>query len=204
MEETEEIRKSEVREPVRIGEVVEADTRGFTAQSYRLYEAPPLGSIVRTTSPSIYAVVSEVRTEALDPGRPVIARGQEEATEDDLYRHNPQLERLLCTRFKALTIAHTEGDALLQGLPPLPPKIHAFIYTPVQEEVEAVVRSPDFLHLLANDGAPAIDEVIAACLRLASRQVADGPEFLVRAGKALAVEMSGQLPRLNAILRRLR
>ena len=203
MEGTGEVPTLEVAGPVRIGEVVEADTRGLTVQCYRLYEAPPLGSIVCAAGPSIYAVVSEVRTEALDPGRPVIARGQEEATEDDLYRHNPQLERLLCTRFNALTIAYTQGDALLQGLPPLPPKIHAFIYACVQEELEAVVRSLDFLHLLAYDSAPAADEVIAACLRLASRQVADGPEFLVRAGKALAVEMPGQLPRLNAILRRL-
>ena len=187
----------------RIGEVVEADTLGFTGQCYNLHRAPPLGSIVQTTNPSIYSVVSEIRTEALDPGRPIVARGQEEATEEDLYRNNPQLDRLLCTKFKTLTIAYAEGDTILQGLPPLPCKIHAFIYLPLKEDLEIVLSSLHFLHMLANDRSPATDEVIAACLRLASRQMTNGPGFLLQAGKTLAVELSGQLLRLNAILRRL-
>jgi hypothetical protein len=187
----------------RIGEVVEAQTQGFSAQCYRLYEAPPLGSIVRTLEPAIYAVVSEVRTEGLDPGRPVIARGEEEELEESIYQHNPQLAQLLCTRFHALTIAYDASDILVHGLPPLPPRIHAFVYPTPAAEVGKLTRSLDFLHLLVSSGAPSTDEVVAACLRLASRQVADGEEFLVRAGKALAVELTGQLPRLNAILRRL-
>lgn len=197
------IGKSERAGATRIGEVVEADTLGFTGQCYSLHRAPPLGSIVQTTNPSMYSVVSEIRTEALDPGRPIIARGQEEASEDDLYRNNPQLDRLLCTRFKAITIAYSEGDTILYGLPPLPSKIHAFIYPVSKEDLEVVLDSLHFLHLLANDRSPATDEVIAACLRLASLQITDGPGFLLRAGKVLAVELSGQLLRLNAILRRL-
>ena len=51
----------------RIGEVVGADTRRFTVQCYRLYEAPPLGTLVRTGNPSVYAVVSEVSTESRTP-----------------------------------------------------------------------------------------------------------------------------------------
>lgn len=197
------IGKSESAGATRVGEVVEADTLGFTGQCYNLHRAPPLGSIVQTTSPSMYSVVSEIRTEALDPGRPIIARGQEEASEDDLYRNNPQLDRLLCTRFKAITIAYSEGDTILYGLPPLPSKIHAFIYPASKEDLEVVLGSLHFLHLLANDRSPATDEVIAACLRIASLQITDGPGFLLRAGKVLAVELSGQLLRLNAILRRL-
>ena len=189
--------------PERIGEVVGADTRRFTVQCYRLYEAPPLGTLVRTGNPSVYAVVSEVSTESLDPGRPVIARGEGAATEEDVYRDNPQLDKLLCTRFQGQTIGYSQDDGLLTGLPPLPPRIHSFIYPCTAEEVAALTQSLSFVPLLLNSGVPSSDEVIAACLRLASRQVANGQEFLVRAGKALAVEMSGQLPRLNAILRRL-
>ena len=187
----------------RIGEVVEADTHCFTVQCYRLYKSPPLGTLVRTGEPSVYAVVYEVSTQSLDPGRPVIARGENEATEEDVYRNNPQLDRLLCTRFQGQTLGYAQDDKLMTGLPPLPPKIHSFIYRCTTEEVEALTHSLTFVSLLLNSGLPFSDEVILACLRLTSHQVAEGQEFLVRAGKALAVELSGQLPRLNAILRRL-
>ena len=189
----------------RVGEVVEATSQRFMVQCYRLYDAPPLGAVVRTGDPAIYAVVSDVSTEALDPGRPVIARGEHEASEEDLYRNNPQLERLLCTRFTALTVGYSQdgdGDAVA-GLPPLPPRIHSFIYLCPGDEVEALTGSPDFVHLLLNGAAPISDEVIVACIRLASKQAVDSQRFLVRAGQALAAEMPDQLPRLNAILRRL-
>ena len=187
----------------RVGEVVEATSQRFTVQCYRLYESPPLGSLVRTGDPAIYAVVSDVSTEALDPGRPVIARGEREASEEDLYRNNPQLERLLCTRFTGLTVGYSHDGGAVAGLPPLPPRIHSFIYLCPGDEVETLTGSLDFVHLLLKGAAPSSDEVIVACLRLASKQAVDGQGFLVRAGQALAMEMPDQLPRLNAILRRL-
>ena len=105
--------KGEVVLP-RIGEVVESASERFVAQCYQLYQSPSLGAFVRTDAApraggefepsSIYAVVCGVSTQALDPGRPVVARGEEEATEEDVYRSNPQLMRLLCTRFEALIV----------------------------------------------------------------------------------------------------
>ena len=187
----------------RVGEVVEASSQRFMVQCYRLYDAPPLGAVVRTGDPAIYAVVSDVSTEALDPGRPVIARGEREASEEDVYRNNPQLERLLCTRFTALTVGYSQDGDAVAGLPPLPPRIHSFIYLCPGDEVEALTGSPDFVHLLLSGAAASSDEVMVACLRLASKQAVDGQGFLVRAGQWLAMEMPDQLPRLNAILRRL-
>lgn len=190
-------------EPVRIGEVVEAATHRFVAQCYRLYEGPSLGALVQTASPPIYAVVYDVSTQSLDPGRPVIARGQEETTEQDLYDHNPQLSKLLTTRFQGLIVGYVDRDQRVHGLPPLPPRIHAFVYTCDSKETEGFTQSLDFLHLLVNSGISNVDEVIAVCLRTANASRQDGGKFLVQAGKALAVELTGQLPRLNAILRRL-
>ena len=206
--------------PDRIGEVIESASRQFAAQCYRLYEAPPLGAIVRTggshlpegsregtsTEPFTYAVVYDVSTQALDPGRPVIARGEEESTEADVYRSNPQLARLLCTRFEALILGHGDGDGFNHYLPPLPPRIHAFVYSCPSKEVTRFSRSLDFLPLMVNSvpgGQGVTDEVIAACLRRASSDMEDGTAFLVRAGKSLSVQLLGDLPRLNSILRRL-
>jgi len=86
--------------PERVGEVVESASHRFSAQCYRLYQSPPLGSFVRTEAPipsdgssgtedepsDIYAVVCGVSTQSIDPGRPVIARGEVEESEEDIYR----------------------------------------------------------------------------------------------------------------------
>ena len=186
----------------RVGEVVESASQSFTAQCYRLYQAPPLGTLVKTSSPEIYAVVSHVSTESLYSGRPVIARGEEEESEEAVYRSNPQLDRLLCTRFEAMMVGHDDGD-LKQALPPLPPHIHSFVYHCDANEIETFTKCTDFLRLLLTSPTPAGDEVVAACLIQASKAHTNRQGFLVQAGKALAPELANQLPRLNALLRRI-
>jgi len=186
----------------RLGEVVETSSTSFTAQCYRLYGAPPLGALVRAGD--AYAVVTHIATEGVDPGRPAVPRGEGEATEEDIYRSNPQLEKLLATRFQALVVGHAApGGTPRHYLPGAPPRIHAFVYACANEEVARFTQRLDFLHLLVASQAPGADEAIAACLRLASACHLDGRAFLVGAGKALAGELTGQLPRLNAVLRRL-
>jgi hypothetical protein len=56
--------------------------------------------------------------------------------------------------------------------------------------------------LLVHGPGPVADEVIGACLQQASLAHSRGPEFLVDAGRFLATELSSDLPRLSAILRR--
>ena len=61
------------------GEVVETDSTSFTAQAYGVNGAAPLGSLVRTAGDGpVYAVVREVSTSSLDPGRRPVALGQNE------------------------------------------------------------------------------------------------------------------------------
>ena len=194
----------------RVGEVVEAASDRFTVQCYQLYESPPLGAFVRTGvnagAAHTYAIVSEVSTQALDPGRPVVARGEAEVTEDDVYRSNPQLARLLCTSFQALIVGHGDQSGLRQYLPELPPRIHAFVYSCSGDEVRAFAGSLDFLDLLLQTSARnrgIADEVVAACVRQIASRSEDSHGSLGDAGKALAGLLSGDLPRLNSILRRI-
>ena len=185
----------------RIGEVVEADSITLTVQCYRLYGSPPLGAIVRAGDAAVYAVVTEVRTEGLDPSRPVTARGEAEATEEDVYLNNPQLAQLLTTRFKTVVIGYQSDTGVAVGLPPLPPKVHSFVGPCPADTVEELTWSGAFLRLLLDAAAP--DEVIAACVRLAGGMVGDGQGLRVRSAKTLALELVGQVPRLNAMMRRL-
>ena len=68
--------------------------------------------------------------------------------------------------------------------------------------VDRFAADLDFLSLILNSGVPVADEVVGACLRSAASTCPDQAAFLARAGRALATELASDLPRLNAVLRR--
>lgn len=191
--------------PAKIGEIIEALTSEFTAQCYELHQPPPLGSLVKTREGEIeiYGVVSGAATTSIEPGRRPIARGREEAEEEDIYRSSPQLAKLLRTDFTALVVGHKEGQKLHQYLPPRPARIHSFVYLCEAEVFEKFTQSFDFLSILVGAGGQA-DELIAASLRHAAAAHQDPRDFLIKAGKELAVLLGGETNRLNNILRRIR
>jgi len=195
--------------PDKIGEVIEASTGQFVAECYELHSPPSLGSLVKTSDGDveIYGVVCNASTESVDPGRRPIARGKEEATEEGIYRQNPQLSKLLRTTFDTLVVGHSvekQRAIPLHYLPPRPPRVHSFVYLCDGNEVRCFTQSLDFLPILLSTRAGAVDEIVSACLRQASCAHNDKHVFLVKAGKELAVLLSGDLNRLNAILRRIR
>lgn len=73
-------------------------------------------------------MVYNATTASIEPGRRPIARGKDEATEEALYRSNPQLLKLLRSEFNALVVGHRQGDKLYHYLPPKPARIHGFVY----------------------------------------------------------------------------
>ena len=199
----------------RVGEVVESSSTQFLAQCYRLHAPPPLGSLVRVQDDQreILAVVCDASTGPFQPGRRPIARGSEETNEDDLYAHNPQLDKLLRTLFQAQIVGYTTGaggsdaamgEGVYQHLPPNPPRIHAFVYACANDEAAQFSCSLDFIHLLVNTSAPAGDELIFACLRYLGQSQQDPGDFLVRAGKELSLLLAGEPQRLSAVLKGLR
>jgi len=190
----------------KVGEVLEASTAGFLAQSYELYQAPPLGSLVRVEEGdiSIYAVVHQATTASIDPGRPPIARGKDAAAEEDIYRENPQLLYLFRTNFEALVVGHRADGFMHHYLPPRPARVHSFVYCCSPEEVREFTGSLDFLHLLVNSSAGTGDELVAACLRRAAEDHIDSYDFRVQAGRELVRLLGGDPHRLGAILRRIR
>ena len=194
---------TDVNTPRRVGEVIEANSAAFIAQCYQLYDAPPMGALVHVGSPPTYGVVYQIRTEPLDPSRPVLARGEDAASEEQVYLENPQIPRLLTSRFEALIVGHQSNEIDYPHLPALPPRVHSFVYTCGSELEVRITANLDFLRLLVRAPLPVADEAIGACLQVVAPAHTDGPRFLVNAGRVLATELSGDLPRLNAILRRM-
>lgn len=191
--------------PIRVGEVIEADTTGFVSQCYELHGAPPFGALVKTREGEldILAVVYNAATRSIDPSRRPIARGEGELKDEDIFAQNPQLAKLIRTEFQSLVVGYIKDGSLKQYLPPRPARLHAFVHLCEPEERQEFGRSLDFLSILTTSGVPAVDELISACLRLMSEGQPDKESFLVRAGKELSILLSREPQRLNAILRRL-
>ncbi len=187
----------------RVGEVIEASTTDFVAQCYELYQSPPLGSLVKTTDLPVeqYGIVYNATTTSLEPGRRPIARGKDEASEEEIYRSSPQLLKLLRTEFSALVVGHRQGDKLFHYLPPKPARIHSFVYLCPSQEVREFSQSFDFLNILLNTHqAVSVEELTSASLRQMSQVYEDPHAFLVTVGKELAVLLGGEFNRLKSIL----
>ena len=186
----------------KFGEVVEASVSSVVGQCHALYGAPPLGTLVRVGA-SLFAVVDGVSTAALDPGRRVIARGAELASESDVYAENPQLERLLRTDVTLTVVGHEDGGRYFQHLPPLPPRIHTFLYACSGSEVRGFMERSDWTALVLASALPTADDVLAAALREAAPHFDDPRAFLMQACRAIASQLPTDAARLAAIMRRL-
>ena len=195
-------------EAERVGEVIEASTTDFVAQCYELYQLPPLGSLVKTRDlpVELYGIVYNAATASVEPGRRPIARGKDEATEEEIYRSSPQLLKLLRSEFGAMVVGHKQGDRIYHYLPPKPARMHGFVYLCPPEEVKQFSQSFGFLNILINARLPvSVEELVSACLRQISQVYEeDRRAFLVAASKELAVLLSGQFGQLKAILERIK
>jgi hypothetical protein len=191
----------------KIGEVIETSSAEFTSQCYQLDQAPPLGSLVKTGDnlSEIYGVVYNVETHGFEPGRRVVARGENLEAKEEIFAANPQLFKLLTTDFRVLIVGYTDGKFIHHYLPPRSASIHGFVYMCQSEEIKAFTESLDFLSLIVNAKLPVpVDEVAGACIRYASQVYADSDVFLVKAGKELARLLSRDVNRLNSLLKRLK
>ena len=122
------INGEQVQTNCRIGEVVEASTAEFTAQCYRLYDAPAIGSLVICGEQAqAYGVVCAASTQSIDPGRAAIPRGEYANTEEEVLSSNPQIERLLHTKFRAVIVGFRDAGAIRRYPPLNAPRMYSFV-----------------------------------------------------------------------------
>jgi hypothetical protein len=106
----------------------------------------------------------------------------------------------LRTELAALVVGYREAGRIVQRLPPHPPRLHGFVHRCDPAELRDFGQRLDFLTtLLAASGTT--DELIAATLRQLAAVRGDEREYLVAAGKRLALLLGGDVQRLGAILR---
>jgi hypothetical protein len=188
-----------------MGEVVEASTTEFLAQTVELDSAPPFGAFVEVAtedSLTIYGVVAHVQTAGIDPGSRAIMRGHGDVRDERIYEENPDLPLVLRTTFRALVVGFGEGSRLYQFLPPRPPRLHYSVFTCSPETIRELAANLDYLQALLNAAEVPVDELLAANLRYTAGHFRDSAEFLNLAGRELAQLLRADYPRLTAILRR--
>ena len=186
----------------RIGEVMEAATSEFTVQRCRLYEAPAVGSLVLCGERvPVYGVVCDATTQSIDRGRVAVPRGMDAASEADVLRSNPQLDRLLCARFRAVAVGFQEGGAVWRYPPLIAPRLYSFVRECDSAEIREFSSSHEHLQTLLDASTGGVtDFVVAAFLRQVSTAYPDARAYLLSAGKVLALALREQVPRLSRIL----
>ena len=76
-------------------------------------------------------------------------------------------------------VGHEEGGRYFQHLPPLPPRIHTFLYACSGAEVRGFMERSDWTALVLASALPTADDVLAAALREAAPHFDDSRAFLV-------------------------
>ena len=197
----------------RIGEVIEANTTGFTAGAYELLDAPPFGALVRAQARAddagVYGLVYDIRTGSKEPGGRALVRGRtyagRELFDDEIYREHPDLAEVLQTEFSALTVGFVEGARVYQYLPSQPPPVHYSVYECTGDELVRFSESTDFFRTLLYANHIPGDELLAAVIRRAARaRAGDERAYLVRAGRDVASLLNDDYDRLTGVLRRIR
>ena len=153
----------------------------------------------------VYGVVSDVATRSMDASRHPMPRGEFEESEEDVYLANPQLGRLLVTDVRCIVTGYQDVDSgIRRYIAPLPARVYSFVYLCSHDEIMEFVNSLEFLPiLLAGTATESSDEVVAAFLLRASSSHPDAEQFKIEAGMELAALLSGEMDRLNLLLRRL-
>ena len=206
-----------------IGEIIEASTTEFVAESRELHSPPPFGSFVKVAwngpvrqaqgrpsdaqtddpfelQPAIYGVVHHATTSPVDTGRRLRAFWKDE---EELKNQQPELDEwMLVTNFRAVIIGYCANGQVSQILPPKPPKLLTRVHPCEPGEIKSVTSRMDFLRTLATFRNAPTEEVVAACIRQAAGCYEDKEPFLVAAGKELASLLKDDYDRLQAIMRR--
>lgn len=194
----------------RLGEVVDSTTTAFVAESDMLHGGPPFGALVTVAEPphpAVVAIVYDVSTSSLAPGRLALARGRPPDRYDErIYEEFPELRETLRTQFSALVVGYRRADgSYAQSLPPYPAPLHYSVLPCSTEESCAFTARFDFFRTVLDAAGVPADELLAATIASSSAlRNGAADDFRLRAGKEVARLLSDDYDRLLGVLRRAR
>jgi hypothetical protein len=150
------------------GEVIGGDTRDLVIECHALYGAPTFGAFVRAecrgSETHHFAVVARVATGPFDSNRVVQAHRMPPG---ELEAEKPHLADLLRTVFEARVVGHGRNGVPIPGTPPLPPRLHCYVYPADLDEIHALTATPDFLRPLTTLPDTPTEDLLVAAIRAA-------------------------------------
>ena len=145
-----------------IGEIIEVSSRSAIAQSYELYDCPPIGSVIKCgdDTEDIYGVITNIETRSIDPGRRPNPKGPGFAEVNELYKSNPEITHLMKTEFNIVFIGYKHENVTTISIPPTPPRIFSFISTLPEDEMINIFSDEGLVKFIVNSNMELKDDVI--------------------------------------------
>ncbi len=189
---------------IEVGRIIRASTTRFAVGCQVLRpQVPIFGSLVKVPAlggDEVFGLIHDVRMED-DPFVRQVAAAQglrPEVIEDQ--RRNRQVP----IEVGVLVVGYRHGETIYHRLPPQPPLSLDVLHTCQAAELVAFTEQFGYFRLVMDARDLPCDELLAANLRYAAQaRQAGGRDFLVAAGRELARLLTMDLPRLDAILRRI-
>jgi hypothetical protein len=191
--------------PLRVGRVLRASTRGFTIGCAVMQPAlPAFGTFVRAAGhapgSAIYGLIYDVSVEDdLFVRQFIGADAPEEVVLDQRANRQVPIE------VSVLAVGSSDAGRLRHSLPPQPPVTLDWLYVCTDEDICAFTTRLDFCRLVLEAREVPADELLAASLGAAAmaRPAAQRETFLVDAGRELARLLAADPVRLEWLLRRI-
>lgn len=194
----------EWQEPV--GHVLRASTAGFSVGArVNQVEGPGFGAIVRAQPRTdarevVYGLLYDIHIDD-DPlvRQLVLADAVSEETIHDQRHH-----RIVPLEMSVLAIGYRAYDGVIRhALPPHPPLSLDPVYMCGADEMREITSRFDYFRMVLGASQVPGEQVLAANLLLAARTLPESEQynFLVEAGREAARLLSGDLKRLDYLLR---
>jgi len=193
------------KKQMQVGRVIRSSTTRFAVGCQVLRpNVPVFGSLVTAATvggEEIYGLIHDVRMED-DPfvrQVAVLTEDRPEVIED--HRHNRQVP----IEVGVLVVGYQRQGRIHHRLPPQPPLSLDLIHTCSRDELITFTGGFGYFILVLDSRDLPADELLAANLRYAAEaRGREGHDFLLHAGRELARLLAMDLPRLDAMLRRIR
>jgi hypothetical protein len=185
------------------GEIIQADSQNLVGECHQLYRAPAFASFIRASCAGsgrdYYAVVTGINTGPFDGNRVIQAH---RLPPGELEERKPHLPSLLRTQFQARIAGYGESELRVPGTPPVPPRLHCWVYEATPEEIRDVTARPTFLRTLVNAPEAPIEDLLVGTIT-AARAAWGNQAPLVEWGKYLARLLRRDYVVLESVLQRL-
>lgn len=190
----------------RIGEVIQASSLYFKGQCDELYKSPPFGGFVfvKEEENNLIAIIDNIETSSIDPGRISVSQGEEHLNIDQIYDRHPELNILLRTTFEARVICTIRDNQVYPGPSSTPPRIHSIVQEAIDTDLNLVANFHNIVLLISQVDSQAGDDFISSAIRHLSEVSPNKEIFLETASRELVNLFSSEPIRLNLLISKIK